>query len=106
MKKIKKLKQSEYLELELEHLMVDAVEKDKEIAQLKMDLAHSRMSTLKYMIKELQMEKVQLADDLQNLSKKREAQTKKRSALLDKIRKRLKLSGKFGYNPDTLEIKE
>jgi len=102
----KKLKKEEFFELELTHVNDELLKKECEILNLKKQLAQSRKSTLKYMIKELDEGCVVVNEELGILRLRVEKNKKTRDSCVDRIRKRLKLSGKFGYNEDTLEIKE
>ena len=103
---MKKLKKDEFLQLELEHLNSELLTKDKEILEFKRQLNRLTKSNLQHMIKDLDYECLSLKTELNTVEIKREKQKDKRNIVLSKIRKRLKLSGKFGYNPDTLEILE
>ncbi len=102
----KKLKKDEFFDLESQHVSKELLDKDKEILELKIELFKSRKSILKYMIKELDVDCVRMDKELKDFDKKYEVDSKKRNEILDRIRDRLKLLGRFGYNSDTLEIIE
>lgn len=104
MKKLKKLKKSEYLALELHYKTKEVLDKTREILELKLNLIQSRKSSLKFMLTDLDRDYVRINSELKDFSK--QYKSTEMNILLDKIRKRLGLKGKFGYHPDSLEVIE
>ncbi len=102
--KVKKLDKVEFFELELSQANAEILKKEHQILDLKKQLSQSRQATLKYVMKELDVERLDINNELKSLNVKVEKQKKIESLCIADIRKRLKLSGRFGYNSDTLEI--
>jgi len=104
--KTKTLTKTEFLELELQHAQSDLVNREKVILDLKKQLIKANKSILVYMNKELDQDLGSLEQAAETLAQKREKSKKTRELSMAKVRKRLKLADRFGYNPDTLEVQE
>lgn len=104
--KDKKLTKEEFLELELLHAKSDIMNREKVILELRKELIDMKKSLLVYANKEMEVNLVDLDKTLSALNKKAEDGKKERESSIGKVKKRLKIKGRFGYDPDTLAVLE
>jgi len=105
-KKKKYLKESESYEMELQLNEKTIENRDLEILQLKKQALKDRKTILAYTLKNLDFQEIELQQKINEIKNKNEINNEKRKKYVEGIKKRLKISGSFGFNPDTLEITE
>lgn len=66
----------------------------------------ARQQILQLTIANLTVERRALHDEMEKVKSNRNSEKDEHELFLASVRKRLKLPGKFGYHPDTLEIVE
>lgn len=102
----KKLTSLEYERMESTRLKRELRSKELLLLSQKAERINDKQHILELMIKTLELERRQVLDDKQTVQANLAKEKQENEELLNGIKKRLKISGKFGYNPDTLEIVE
>lgn len=100
----KKLSSLEAERLEYSRVLKELRQKETAFLAQAMERLSDRQKILELQIKNLDIERFLISKDREAVKAKTAQERKDHDALLEQIRKRLKLKGTFGYNPDTLEI--
>ena len=100
------MKESESLNMEL-HLKDKLVEsKGLEILELQKQAVKDRRTILMYTIKNLDFQELEMNQKIADVKRDIENNSEKRKKYIESIKKRLRITKRFGFNPDTLEIIE
>lgn len=100
----KKLTSLEFERMEHYRLLKELRAKELAILNLQVDRIADKQRILELMIKNLDIERHSIVSDKEKVNKRAGKERDEYEVILSKIRKRARLTGKFGYNPDTLEI--
>lgn len=100
----KKLSAFEVERLERARVLKELRSKEQVNLQLQFELVSARQKILELSIRLLDLDRHQIADDREKVNVKTATERKEYENDLAAIKKRLKLTGKFGYNPDTYEV--
>jgi len=93
-KKVKKLTDLEALQIKCSELSAEVIKEQMARARLELRLHESEHEKIKQMMQ----------GKFNTLNSKKDAHASKRIAILDSIRERLKFTGNFSYDPESLEI--
>ena len=104
--KEKTISREEFFELELRHAESDKIGYEKTIFSLEKELSEAKKSLLSYMSKDLDRKIIDLKTKIEGLQISEAREKKARDLTINKIKKRQKITGRFGYDPDTLIIIE
>lgn len=102
----KKLTPIEAEKMERARLVFELRDKESALVAEKRRGLDSKQQILQLMISNLTIERRELNDELEKVQVKKTSEKKAHDEFLATVRKRLKLTDKFGYNPDTLEVME
>ena len=102
----KKLTPLEAEKMEKARLLLELREKELLLVNSEHKALDHRQQILQLMISNLTIERHAANDKKAEVLASKERDKKVHDEFLASVRKRLKLVGKFGYNPDTLEIVE
>jgi len=100
----KRLTQLEYERLEKLRLLQEFRGKENQILALRERSIADRKAVLEMSIKNLGLERLEIERECQKVTAALANDKQEHTTLLEDIRSRLGIEGKFGYNPDTLEI--
>ena len=101
---IKKLTQEEFFALETNHLKQNLFDKELSIISKDIQNLDTEVSLMKMTIENLSFKKANLIAHQSNTIKKRQTHIDDHQCELEAIRERLGIKGRFGFNPETLEI--
>jgi len=102
----KKLSPIEAAKMEQARLLIALREAEAALITEKRKGLDARQQILQLTIANLALERRALHDEMEKVKANRNAEKESHETFLASVRKRLKLPGKFGYHPDTLEIVE
>lgn len=96
----------EFEKMERARLLKEFRSKEAELIEARAKLVNARQQMLELSIKNLEIERRVINEDRDKLSSQRESDRKAYEEVVEGVKKSHSVEGKFGYNPDTLEIIE
>lgn len=102
----KKLSALEFERMERARLLKELRSKEGESLKLQSELINAQKRILELQISNLELKRRDVIEHQAKVNQKIADDKKQYEDVLTGIKKRLKLKGKFGYNPDSLEVVE
>lgn len=100
----KKLTEAEHALIEKNHLQKKLCEKDEEILQYKLQHINNQKHILELQSRLLESQKQQISEERKAIEHNKSQADQAKNDHMDAVRERLGLSGRIGFNPDTLEV--
>jgi hypothetical protein len=101
---MKKLTELEFERLEKNRAILNGIEGEVKLEKQRLSEVDLRQKILELMIANLNVERLGLSKNITGLNERKMREKSHHEEVLAKIKKRLKIKGAFGYNPDTLEV--
>jgi len=105
-KLVKTLTEIEYEQLERYRALEELQKSRQDCIKYQTDIIELKKINYDLAIKALSVDKFVISENKKQIDNETIKVMAKKNIIHDVIRKRLSLNGKFGYNPDTLEIVE
>jgi len=102
----KKLTKTEFYKLQWYNERAERMKLEQELLRQQVKVKQLNRALLQYKIKDADLEITSLDREAKNVEAQAKELKSEQSDIMKRIRKRLKLNGRFGYNEETLEVIE
>lgn len=102
----KKLTKTEFYKLQWYNERSDRMKLEQEILRQQIKIKQLNRALLQYKIRDEDLEITSLDREEKHLKAQATELKSEQSKVIDRVRKRLKLEGRFGYDEETLEVIE